>query len=85
MSGTSNSPESEHCKMAARRILRIVKKDGSTVDLNIVRAQRLPANSTGAIRVEQITGNDVSLAFNEEIVGPFIDIDYIKVVRENDE
>ena len=71
--------------MAARRILRIFRKDGSTVDLNVVRAQRLPANSPGAIRVEQVTGNDVSLSFNEEIVGPFINIDRIEVVRESDE
>jgi len=71
--------------MAERRILRIVKKDGTTVDLNVVRAQLLPANSPGAIRVEQIKGNDVSLSFNEEITGPFIDIDRIEVVRKSDE
>lgn len=71
--------------MAERRILRIVKKDGTTVDLNIVRAQRLPANSPGAIRIEQVSGSDVSLSFNEEIIGAFIDIDSIKVVRESDE
>ena len=69
--------------MAERRILRIVKKDGTSIDLNVVRAQRLPANSPGAIRVEQVTGNDVALSFNEEIVGAFIDIDRIEVVRES--
>jgi len=81
MSGTLNSTGSE-TEMAEKRILRIVKKDGSTIDLNVVRAQRLPGNSPGAIRIEQMTGSDVSLSFNEEITGPFIEIDRIEVVRE---
>lgn len=84
MTASINSQGSEHHEMAERRILRIVKNDGSTLDLNIVRAQKLPGDSPGAIRVELVSGDDFSLSFNEDIIGPFIDIESIKVVRESD-
>jgi hypothetical protein len=82
MSEAQDSTRSE--KMTNRRILRIVKKDGSTVDLNIVKAQLLPANSPAAIRVEQVSGSNFALSYNEEITGPFAEIERIDVVRESD-
>jgi hypothetical protein len=71
--------------MNEQRILRITKKDGSTFDLNIARAQKLPPDSSGAVRVELISGKDFSLSFNESIIGPFNEIDRIDVVREKGE
>lgn len=69
--------------MIERRILRIIKKDGTTIDLNIVRAQRLPEDSPGIIRIEEVSGKDVGLSFNEKTIGPFSDIENIEVIRES--
>lgn len=85
MSEAIDSYRSENDEMNERRVLRIVKRDGTTLDLNVVRAQKLPPDSPGAIRIEQVNGEDVALSFNEEIVGPFADIERIDVVRESDE
>jgi hypothetical protein len=66
-----------------KRILRLVRSDGTSIELNIVRAEVLGEESSGVIRIECTVGNDVAFSFNPAIIGEFADVDRIEVVRED--
>ena len=63
-----------------RRAVRIVRKDGSTVDLEICRATKIKAE-LGMMHLDKLDSG-WRLIFTEDVAGDFSQIERFEVVRE---